>query len=217
MQAMPITVMTVDDHPVFLEGVASVLANDKEFNLVAEATCGRQAVEFYRLHLPDVTLMDIRLPDMNGIDAIAAIRTEFPHACVIVLTTYEGDTHALRAMRAGASGYMLKSMIRREMLTTIRNVFAGRFHLAPDVANSIARCLPANVPSPREIQVLELAALGHGNREIGEQLNISQDTVKVHMKNIMGKLQANDRTHAVTLALGRGIIDIPLRRSPYLK
>ncbi|WP_229258410.1 response regulator [Duganella rivi] len=208
---MTITIMSVDDHPIFLEGVASVIANAPDFRLVAEATSGRQALAEYRRVRPDVTLMDIRMPDMNGIDAITAIRAEFPHACIVVLTTFEGDTHALRAMKAGAAGYMLKSMVRKDMLSIVRSVFEGHRHIPPCVAEAMATHIPADALSPREIEVLAQAAIGNSNRRIGSELNISEETVKVHMKNLMAKLQANDRTHAVIMALARGIIDVPMR------
>ena len=214
---MTITIMSVDDHPIFLEGIASVIANAKGFRLVAEATSGRQALAEYRRVRPDVTLMDLRMPDMNGIDAIKAIRAEFPHACIVVLTTFEGDTHALRAINAGAAGYMLKSMVRKEMLAIVQSVFEGRHHIAPCVAEAMALHIPADALTHREIEVLKQAAAGNSNRQIGLRLDISEETVKVHMKNLMAKLSANDRTHAVIMALARGIIDVPMRSNALIQ
>lgn len=151
------------------------------------------------------------MPDMNGIDAITAIRAEFPHACIVVLTTFEGDAHALRAVNAGAAGYMLKSMVRKDMPAIVQSVFQGRHHIAPCVAEAIALHVPADALTRREIEVLKQAAAGNSNRQIGLRLDISEETVKVHMKNLMAKLSANDRTHAVMMALARGIIDVPIR------
>lgn len=205
----PITVMAVDAHPIFLEGLASAIGGAPELRLVAQVGSGIQALERYRQLRPDVTLMDIRLPGMDGIDTIAAIRAEFPSACILVLSTSEGDGHALRAIRAGAAGYLLKSMERGELLDSIRYVHAGRRHIPQRIADAIALQAPADALSRREIQVLELAAAGRGNRRIGAELGIAEDTVKVHMRKIMAKLQASDRTHAVTIALGRGILDLP--------
>ena len=207
----PISVFIVDDHPVFRQGLVSILDGEPDIVLVGEASTGRQALGSYRQLQPDVVVMDIQMPEMNGIEATALIRREFPDARIIVLTTYEGDVHALRAMKAGASAYMLKSMVRKELIDTIRAVQAGRRYVTPSVALSMASHLRGDALTVREIQVLELAAAGKTNRLIGVQLGISEATVKVHMKNVLSKMNANDRTHAVVLAVERGIIDLRIR------
>jgi DNA-binding NarL/FixJ family response regulator len=207
----PISVFIVDDHPVFRQGLVSILDGEPDIVLVGEASTGRQALGSYRQLQPDVVVMDIQMPEMNGIEATGLIRREFPDARIIVLTTYEGDVHALRAMKAGASAYMLKSMVRKELIDTIRAVQAGRRYVTPSVAVSMASHLRGDALTVREIQVLELAAAGKTNRLIGVQLGISEATVKVHMKNVLSKMNANDRTHAVVLAVERGIIDLRIR------
>ena len=176
--------------------------------LVAEATNGKEAVARYREHRPDVTLMDIQMPEMNGIEAMIAIREEFPTARIVVLTTYQGDVQALRAIKAGAAGYLLKSMLRKELLETIRVVHAGRRRIPAEIAVELAEHVADDALSEREVEVLRLAATGSSNKRIGAQLNISEETVKAHMKSILAKLVANDRTHAVTIALKRGIIEV---------
>lgn len=216
MEQAPITVVTADDHPVFRQGIASVLASAPGFRLVAEATGGREAIALYRSHRPDLVLMDIQMPDLDGVEATHSIRHEFPHAAIVVLTTYEGDALVMRAMKAGAAGYLLKSAARHEMLETLRAIHSGQRHVPPLLIQAVARQTPGDELTPREIQVLELASLGKSNRLIGQQLCIAEETVKVHMKNLMAKLQANDRTHAVLLALGRGIISIRNRPRPVL-
>ena len=203
-----ITILSVDDHPMFREGIASVIADEEDMRLVAEATNGVQAVEAWRRLRPDVTLMDIQMPEMNGIDATVAIRNEYPEARIVVLTTYEGDVLAQRAIAAGAAGYLLKSMLRKELLSTVRSVHEGRRIIPAAVASGIAEHWHEGVLSKREVEVLQLVAGGQSNKRIGMHLAISEETVKVHMKSILAKLNASDRTHAVTLALERGILDL---------
>ena len=202
-----IKVLAVDDHPLLREGIAAVIAGEQDMELVAEATGGREAIELFRLHRPDVTLMDLQMPDMNGIDAILAIRSEFSTARFIVLTTYQGDIQALRALRAGASGYLLKNMLRKELLDTIRAVDAGKRRIPPEIAAGLADHMVEDALSDREVAVLRQVALGSSNKIIASELNLSEATVKGHMKNILSKLGANDRTHAVTIALKRGFLD----------
>ncbi len=199
--------MTVDDHPLLREGIAAVLQDEPEMVLVAEATNGDDAIRSFRQHRPDVTLMDIQMPGMSGIDAMTAIRTEFPNARFIVLTTYQGDVQALRALKAGASGYLLKSMLRKELLETIRIVDSGKRRIPPEVAAELADHLADDALSEREMEILRQVASGNSNKLIASQLGISEATVKGHMKNILSKLGANDRTHAVTIAIKRGFID----------
>ena len=202
-----IRVMTVDDHPLMRAGIAAVLESEVDIQLVAEASTGREALERYRTVCPDVTLMDIQMPEMNGIEAIQAIRGEFPDARIIVLTTYSGDVQALRAIKAGACGYMLKNMLRKELPDTIRAVHSGKRRIPAEIAAEIVQ-IAGDSLTEREIQVLRHVSRGHANKEIGAQLNISEDTVKAHMKNILAKLSANDRAHAVMIAVKRGIIEV---------
>lgn len=202
-----IKVLIVDDHPLIREGVSAVLSGQADMSLVGEATTGREAIESFRRHLPDVTLMDLRMPDMNGIEAILAIRSEFPAARIVVLTTYAGDVQALGALKAGASGYLLKSMLRKDLLETIRAVHAGKRRIPPEIATDIAEHAAEDSLTAREIDVLRGVAAGKSNKLIAAQLDISESTVKAHMKSILPKLDASDRTHAVMIALKRGILD----------
>jgi DNA-binding NarL/FixJ family response regulator len=203
-----IRILAVDDHPMLREGIAAAIARQPDMILVGEAVNGREAVEAFRTTRPDVTLMDLQMPEMNGEDAISAIRAEFPAARIIVLTTYKGDVQALRALKAGASGYLLKSAIRKEMMDAIRTVHAGRPSIPAEIAIQIAEHVAADALSEREIEVLRCVAQGAANKEVAFRLQISEETVKVHMKHILEKLDVTDRTHAVTIALSRGIIDL---------
>jgi DNA-binding NarL/FixJ family response regulator len=202
-----IKVLAVDDHPLLREGIAAVLNGEQDIELVAEAVNGREAIELFRQHRPDVTLMDLQMPDMNGIEAILAIRSEFPNARFVVLTTYQGDVQAVRALKAGASGYLLKSMLRKDLLDTIRVVHAGRRRIPPEIATELADHIAEDTLTDREIEVLRRVANGNSNKIIGAQLNVSEATIKGHLKSILAKLGANDRTHAVTIAIRRGFID----------
>jgi DNA-binding NarL/FixJ family response regulator len=204
----PIRILTVDDHPLLREGIAAVIEGQPDMTLVAEATNGREAIESFRNHRPDVVLMDLRMPDMNGIEAIRAIRTEFPAARIVVLTTYAGDVQALGALKAGASGYLLKSMLRKDLLDTIRTVHAGKRRIPPEIATQIAEHAADDALTEREIDVLRRVGSGNSNKQIAAQLAISEGTVKAHMKNILPKLGARDRTHAVMIAVKRGIMDV---------
>lgn len=203
-----IRILTVDDHPVLREGIAAVLASEQDMILVAEASNGREAVEQFRTHHPDVTLMDVQMPEVNGIDAIVKIREEFPDARIIVLTTYTGDAQAARAFKAGAFGYLLKNMVRKELIDTIRTVHAGKKRIPPDIAVEMAQHHSDDALTVREIEVLREVAAGNANKMVAQLLHISEETVKAHMRSILSKLGANDRTHAVTIAVKRGIIEI---------
>jgi DNA-binding NarL/FixJ family response regulator len=203
-----IRVMTVDDHALIREGVAALIANQKDMRLVGEASNGREAIEQFRSHRPDVTLMDLQMAEMNGIDALIAIRSEFPDARIIVLTTYAGDALCKRAMTAGAHAYILKGNVRKDLLDTIRAVRAGRKFIHGEVAAELACHAADDALSEREIEVLSLVAAGNSNKLIADELSISEDTVKGHVKGILSKLGVNDRTHAVTVGLKRGIIEL---------
>jgi DNA-binding NarL/FixJ family response regulator len=204
----PITVLAVDDHPLVREGIGAVLASERDITLVAEAANGREAIECFRAHHPEVTLMDLQMPQMGGLDAMIKIREEFPSARIIVLTTYQGDIQALRAIRAGAAGYLLKSMVRKELAGTIRSVHAGKRHIPAEIAAELAAHVADDALSLREIEVLRLVAMGNSNKQIAGQLTIVEETVKAHISNILSKLGANDRTHAVTIATTRGFLGV---------
>ena len=204
----PIRILTVDDHAILRQGIAALVNGESDMKLVAEASDGKEAIDKFRLHRPDVTLMDLQMPALNGIEAIIGIRSEFPNARIIVLTTYTGDVQVLRALKAGARGYILKGHVRRELLDAIRAVHAGQKRIPPEVAAELAEHTGEDDLSSREIDVLRLIAAGNANKEIAGQLSIAEDTVKSHVTNILAKLGANDRTHAVTIGLKRGIIEL---------
>jgi DNA-binding NarL/FixJ family response regulator len=203
-----IRVLAVDDHPLLREGIAALVNAESDMKLVADAANGQDAIEKFRLHQPDVTLMDLQMPALNGIEAIIGIRSEFPNARIIVLTTYTGDVQVLRALKAGARGYVLKGHVHRELLDTIRTVHAGQRRIPPEIAAQLAEHATDEDLTSREIGVLRLVAAGNANKEIAGQLSITEETVKSHVTNILAKLGANDRTHAVTIALKRGIIQL---------
>ena len=204
----PIRILAVDDHAVIRHGIASLIGIQKDMTLVAEASNGRDAVQAFRTHRPDVTLMDLRMPEMNGIDALIAIRNEFPGARFIVLTTYSGDVQALRALKAGAQAYLLKSTLYKELLQTIRDVYAGKKTVSPEVSFEIAEHATDDALTPAEIAVLRLIAAGNANKQIADQLSVTEETVKGRVKNILSKLGANDRTQAAMIGLKRGIIEL---------
>jgi len=203
-----IRLMIVDDHPVIRRGMASLIEGQSDMELVGEAEDGAQALELFRTLRPDVTLMDLQMPRMNGVDAILAIRSEFPNARIVVLTTYAGDAQAMRALKAGAVGYLLKGTARKDLLDTVRSIHAGRRHIPPEIAQEIAFHVTDDALSEREITVLRHVADGKSNKEIARLLKISEDTVKAHMRSIFAKLDTSDRTEAVTAALRRGIIEL---------
>jgi DNA-binding NarL/FixJ family response regulator len=208
VQAKPIRILSVEDHPVFRQGLAAIVSAERDMFLVGQASNGVDAVAEFRRHRPDITLMDVRLPGTDGTDALIAIRGEFPQARIIMLTTSDGDGDIRRAMRAGASGYILKSMHMDELLSVIRSVHAGRRHISPEVAARLAEHLGDDDLTARELDVLRLIRDGRRNKQIADQLAISENTVNFHIKNLVDKLQANDRTHAVTIALRRGLLQI---------
>jgi DNA-binding NarL/FixJ family response regulator len=207
-QSGSIRVLTVDDHQLLREGIAAVIESQEDMTLVAQASNGREAVESFRRLRPDVTLMDLRMPDMSGIEAITAIRSEFRDARIVVLTTYAGDAQAAAALKAGAVGYLLKSLVRKELLETIRAVHSGKRRVPPEIATEIAEHVADDALTVREVEVLRRVAAGKSNKLIAAELYISEGTVKTHMKSILPKLDASDRTHAVMIALKRGILDL---------
>ena len=203
-----VRILAVDDHPLLREGIAALIANEPDMKLVGEASNGREAIDQFRKVQPDVTLMDVQMPDMSGIEELIAIREEAPNAKIIVLTTYGGDALAMRAIKAGAQAYVLKGLVRKELLETIRAVNRGQKRIHPDVAVELAQHTGESALTAREIEVLSLVAAGNSNKRIAAYLSITEDTAKGHLKSILAKLGASDRTRAVTLALKRGIIQL---------
>jgi len=202
-----IKILVVDDHPLMREGIGAIIQGAQDIVVAGEADNGNQALEMFRQCRPDVTLMDLQMPGMNGIDAIKAIRLEFPTARFIVLTTYQGDVQALRALKAGATGYLLKNMIWKDLGDCVRAVHAGRRRIPPEVAAALAEHVADDLLSDREVEVLRRVALGTSNKQIAAELSVSEATIKAHMKNVLAKLGANDRTHAVTIASKRGFLE----------
>ncbi len=201
-----IRILTVDDHPLFRAGVAALLASQPDMQLVAEGANGTEAIRQFRTHRPDVTLMDLQMPEMSGLEATIAIRAEFPDARIILLTTYAGDVQVLRALQAGARGYLLKTLVDKELLATIRQVHSGRKALSPEVSYELAEHATDEPLTPAEVDVLRLIAAGNANKQIADRLSVTEDTIKGRVKNILSKLGANDRTHAAIIGVKRGII-----------
>lgn len=205
-----IRILTVDDHPLLRKGIAALVNAEPDLKLIAEASNGKEAIEAFRSHRPDVTLMDLQMPEVDGLEAIGVIRSEFPDARIIVLTTYTGDMQVLRALKAGARGYILKGQVHKELLDTIRAVHAGHKRIPQEIAAELADHATDDLLTVREIDVVRLIAAGNSNKQIADQLSIAEATVKSHVTNILSKLGANDRAHAVTIALKRGIIQLDL-------
>jgi DNA-binding NarL/FixJ family response regulator len=205
--AKKIRLLAVDDHALVRQGIAGLLATQPDMTMVAEAANGREAIQQFRAHRPDVTLMDLQMPEVNGLDAIIAIRGEFPEARIIILTTYTGDVHVMRAMKAGAQGYLLKNLLHKELLDTIRAVHSGKRALSPEASQELAAHATDDALTSAEVAVLRLIAAGNANKQIADQLSITEDTVKSRVKSIFSKLDANDRTQAAMIGLKRGIID----------
>ena len=203
-----IRILVVDDHPVVRQGISVLVGSQPDMILVAEASNGREAIQQFRAHRPDITIMDLKMPEMNGLDALIAIRAEFPDARVIMLTTYLGDVQIVRALKSGAQGYLLKNTFHKELVGTIRAVHAGKKALSPEASNQIAEHSTDDALTPAEISVLKLIAAGNANKQIADQLSITEETVKWRVKNILSKLGANDRTHAAMIGLKRGIIEV---------
>ena len=207
VEAGPIRILAVDDHPIVRQGIAGLVAVHSDMSLVAEASNGREAIQQFRAHHPDITLMDLQMPEMGGVDAMIVIRGEFPEARIIVLTTYAGDAQILRALKAGARGYLLKNSLHKELLETIRSVHAGKWALSTEASMQLAEHATDDALTPAEIRVLRMIAEGSANKEIAAQLSVSEDTVKGQVRNILSNLGANDRTHAAMIGLKRGIIE----------
>ena len=206
--SQPIRILIADDHALIREGIAVLVGTQPDMNLVAEASNGSEAIQQFRTHRPDITLMDLQMPEMSGFDAIVAIRGEFPDAKIVVLTTYKGDVQVLRALKAGAQGYLLKSTFHKELVETIRAVHTGRKALSPEASYELAEHATDDALTPAEISVLRLIAAGNANKQIADQLSITEETVKSRVKSILSKLGANDRTHAATIGVKRGIIEL---------